>query len=109
MSGEELDEEIGSRLGLGQITGAGGQTEQVSFIVWGAAVSTTRAFENVTIKIDPDNIRIFVAIRLRWWAKFDKFKPIHDAWLRIAEKRCKEHGPSGWKYLVYYEKKGDTK
>lgn len=78
-------------------------TEMVSYMIWGAAITTTRAFEGATLKIDPNTNRVFVSIRLRWWAKFGKFKPLRDAWLARAERRCKEHTPEGWRVLVYYE------
>jgi len=104
---DDIDQEISSRLGLGQIASQGGQTDEVSYMIWAAAVSTTRAFDKVSLKVDPNSNRIFVAIKLRWWAKFQKFKILHDSWLRIAEGRCKEVTPDGFKLLVYYDKGTD--
>ena len=102
MNDQDMDSELSSR--LGQLTGAHNMTETVSYGIYGAVVTTTRAFEKVTLKLDANTNRIFVAIRLRWWAKYGKFKPLQDAWLRIAEKRTKEYVPSGWKILIYYSR-----
>lgn len=76
----------------------------LSYAIWGAAVTTTRAFDKVTLKIDADTSRIFVTIQLRWWAKFKKFELLHEAWLRRARKRVEEQTPEGWKVLVYYDR-----
>lgn len=78
--------------------------QMISYAIWGAAVTTTRAFDKVTLRVDPDTARIFVSIRLRWWAKLGKFKKLQDAWLTRATRRVKEQVPEGWKMLVYYEK-----
>ena len=78
---------------------------QVSFLIFGAAMTTTRAFKGVRLKVDPETNWVFVSITLRWWAKFDKFKRLHEAWLRIAQKRCVEHAPEGWRVLCFYERK----
>jgi hypothetical protein len=83
---------------------AGGQDEQVSFMIWGAVVTTTRAFSNVEIKVDAVTNRVFVTISLRWWAKIKKFNKFRDAWMRLAEKRCKPYIPEGWRLLIYYKK-----
>jgi hypothetical protein len=82
--------------------------ERVSFLIFGAAVTTTRAFDKVSIKIDSNNNRIFVAIRLKWFLSFKKFEKLHHIWLSRAEKRCKEVAPEGWNLLCYYEKDGET-
>lgn len=76
----------------------------LSYAIWGAAVTTTRAFDKVTLKIDADTSRIFVTIKLRWWAQFDKFKPLQEAWLNRARRRVEEQVPEGWKVLVYYDR-----
>lgn len=78
--------------------------EMLSYNIWGAAVTTTRAFEKVTLKVDPDNQRIFVGITLRWMFRFKKFERIQNIWLQRAEKRCQEQIPEGWKLLVYFIK-----
>ena len=79
-------------------------TEMVSYNIWGAAVTTTRAFEKVTLKIDTNTSRVFVSVKLRWWATFKKMEPLQHAWLVRCEKRVIEHLPTGWKCLVYYER-----
>lgn len=78
--------------------------EMLSYNIWGAAVTTTRAFEKVTLKADTNTNRVFVSIQLRWWAKFKKFDKIRQAWLRLAEQRCRKQLPEGWNILVYYER-----
>jgi len=102
MSQEELDDELGQR--VAQLQSSHGMTEAVSYNIWGAAVTATRAFDKVTIKLEPALNRIFVSIQLRWWASFGKFKPLHKAWLHRAEKRCQEQCPPNWRLLVFYEK-----
>jgi hypothetical protein len=98
---EDFDFEMQNR--LGQMAGPQGMAEQVSYMVYGAAVTTTRAFDKVTLKINPDINRIFVAIQLRWFAKYKKMKPFRDGWLSRAQAKCQEHAPTGWKVLCYYE------
>ena len=80
------------------------QNEQVSFNIWGAAATTTRAFQKVVIKVDGKTQRIFVTIYLRWWAKmkYKRFNLIREIWLRRASKRVKKQVPHGWNSLVYY-------
>lgn len=99
---QELEEEIQSRLpnvgGTPQ-----GMVEQISYMIFGAAVTATRAFDKVVVKVEPEVNRIFVSITLRWWAKSPRMKKLHDAWLHRAEERCKEQVPTGWKFLVFYE------
>ena len=100
---DNLQDELNEK--VAQISSGGFQAaEHMSYAIWGAAVTATRAFDKVTLKIDPNTQRIFVAIRVRWWARYKKFKPLRDAWLRRAEKRCQEQLPENWKLLVYYEK-----
>lgn len=78
-------------------------TETVSYMIYGAAITATRAFEGATLKINADSNRVFVAVRLRWWARFRQFRILRDAWLNRAQKRCEQYTPEGWKVLVYYE------
>lgn len=97
----DLDEELQNRMpGLGS---SQGMVEQISYMIFGAAVTATRAFDKVVVKVEPEVNRIFVSITLRWWANFGRFKPLHAAWLHRAEKRCLEQTPTGWKLLIYYE------
>jgi hypothetical protein len=106
---DDLQDELNNK--VNQISSGFQAAEMMSYAIWGAAVTTTRAFEKVSMKIDPNTHRIFVAITVRWWARYKKFKPLRDAWLRMAEKRCTEQLPENWKILVYYtdgEKGGST-
>jgi hypothetical protein len=100
-SDAEFQQELNEK--VAQLTQVHAAVEQISYAIWGAAVTATRAFEHVGMKIDSNTNRVFVSIRLRWWAKPKRFKPLHDAWLKRAEKRCKEQTPQGWKLLVYFE------
>ena len=85
------------------------QNEMVTYNIWAAAVSTTRAFEKVEIKINAQTSRIFVVIHLRWWGKFKikKMDLIRGIWLKKASSRVKQQIPSGWNFLVYYAKEGN--
>ena len=105
MSQEELDNEISNR--VSQLSGSHNMAEQVSYMIFGAAVTTTRAFRKVVIKVEPELNRVFVSVRLRWPFQGKRFKPLQDAWLKRAEKRCKEHCPTGWRMLIYYTQ-GDS-
>lgn len=79
-------------------------SEMLSHNIWGAAVTTTRAFEKVTLKVDTNSNRIFVSIQLRWWARYKRFDLLKRLWLKRAEDRVKEQVPEGFKSLVYYDK-----
>lgn len=96
---EERMNEAASRLSQGSEA-----SEITSYAIWGAAVTATRAFDKVVVKIDPNTARIFVAINLRWWSKLKKLEPLRKVWLKRAEARCKQQIPDGWKLLVYYSK-----
>lgn len=85
-------------------SGSTDMVEMLNYVIWGAAVTTTRAFGLVKLNVDSNSNRIFVAIKLRWWARHKKFAKLHGAWLARAETRCKQHIPTGWKLLVYYER-----
>lgn len=105
MDRSQLEDELGAAASkVGMTMPMSEMVQMISYAIWGAAVTTTRAFDKVTLRVDPDTSRIFVAIRLRWWAKFGKFKKLQDAWLARATRRVKEQVPDGWKMLVYYEK-----
>jgi hypothetical protein len=106
MNNDEVRESM-NRLSQG-ISSAGDMATQLSEIIWGAVVTTTRAFDKVTLRIDTNTNRIFVSIKLRWFAKHQRFKRLHDAWLARANRRCKEHVPPGWKLLVYYDRKEES-
>jgi hypothetical protein len=86
------------------------QNEMVTYNIWAAAVSTTRAFEKVEIKINAQTSRIFVVIHLRWWGRLKRFKKlevIRQIWLKKASKRVKEQIPQGWNFLCYFAKEED--
>jgi len=82
------------------------QNEMVTYNIWASAVSTTRAFEKVEVKINAETSRIFVVIYLRWWGrfKFKKMELVRQIWLRRASKKVKEQIPHGWNFLVFYGK-----
>jgi hypothetical protein len=98
---EDFEHEMSQR--LGQMSASHDVAAQVSYMIFGAAATTTRAFEKVVVKVEPGLNRVFVAITLRWFAKYKKMKPLREAWLRRADQRCKEHAPTGYKVLCYYE------
>lgn len=77
--------------------------EAVSFNIWAAAATCTRAFKKVEIKIHPPTQRIFVAIFLRWWAS-TMTERIKASWLVRAEDRIAHYVPAGWSAIVYYKK-----
>ena len=82
---------------------------QMAYIIWGAVASTTRAFYKVSMRIDPLTKRIFLSVRLRWWAKWKKLELFRKYWLAKAERKAKRHIPEGWKELIYYERGGNAK
>jgi len=77
--------------------------EQVAYGIWACAVSTTRAFGKIQVRVDPGTQRVFVVVQLRWIGK--KLKRFHNFWLERCEKKCRENTPPGWKLLAYYDKK----
>jgi len=100
-----MREELETHLNL--ISGGDEVVKQVTYLIWGAVVSTTRAFGRVKIKIDPETQRVFLAIELRWWARSNRLLKIHKYWLAKAERKCKPHIPAGWKSLFYYRRGND--
>lgn len=95
-------------IALSRVTATHDTTNALSYMIFGAAVTATRAFEKVTLKIDVRSNRIFVQVRLRWFFRTKLFKYffkwLKPAWLNRAERRCAEQAPSGWKLLCYYDK-----
>jgi hypothetical protein len=79
--------------------------EQLAYLIWGSVVTSTRAYESVTININVDTQRVFVAVQLRWWARFERFDAIKEIWLRRAQERAAKYIPQGWRLLVYYERR----
>jgi hypothetical protein len=100
---EEINKELNDA--IAKFTGSG-QTaaEMQGYAILGAAMTATRAFDKVSLKIDANTQRIFVAITLRWWAKYKKMEKLRQAWLGRAERRCRECLPEGWRLLVYYDR-----
>jgi hypothetical protein len=74
--------------------------EQVSYGIWAAVTTSTKAFGKVEIKVHGDIRRIFIKVHLRWWSK--KLNKLHGAWMLRARERVKEFVPEGWRCLVYY-------
>lgn len=98
---EELREDLNNV--VGKISVQQDMVEMTNYAIWGAVVTTTRAFDQVSLKVDPATSRVFVSIKLRWWAKWKKADTLRKIWLLRAESRCKEYVPAGWKLLLYYE------
>jgi hypothetical protein len=84
-------------------------TEQMAYSLWGAVVTTTKAFEKAEVRLDANISRVFIAVRVRWWARFDRMKPLREFWIKRAETRAREYLPTGWRLLVYYGEPGISK
>lgn len=91
----------GMMLGIGAPSD---MAQMVSYNIMGAALSVTRGFEKVRLKADTNTNRVFVSIRLRWWARIFISERRRTRWLNIAEAACREQLPTGWKILAYYER-----
>lgn len=89
--------------------GPAGMNEQISYAIWGAVATATKAFSKAEIRIDANIQRIFVAITLKPWARSQRIRVLHDAWLKRAEARAKEFVPNAWRLLVYYEQPNRTR
>jgi len=87
-----------------EISSASEMAEQVTFLMFGAVVTTTRAFDKVKIKVDSATNRVFIAVSLKWWANHKRLEKLHKVWLRLAESRCKEVTPENWKVLIYIDR-----
>lgn len=87
------------------------QNEMVTYNIWASAVSTTRAFERVEVKINAETSRVFVIIHLRWWGKLKlkKLDLIRQIWLKRASERVRKQIPVGWNHLVYYGKEDGSR
>lgn len=77
--------------------------EQVTYLMYGAVVTSTKAYKGAEIKIDPNTQMIFVKIKVRWWAKFKKFEKIRRYLLNKTEESVSKFVPQGFRLLVYYE------
>lgn len=84
------------------MSSASAMDEQLAYLIWGSVVTSTRAYESVSININVEVQRVFVAVQLRWWARFKKFDKIKEIWLRRAQERAAKYIPDGWRLLVYY-------
>lgn len=85
----------------------GSMNDQLAYLIWGSVVTTTRAFSKVTININLETQRVFVAVSVRWWAKYDKFKKMRAFWLKRAEANAAKYMPNGWRLLVYFGTSAD--
>ena len=83
---------------------SGNMTEMVSYMIFGSVVTTTKAFESVKVNIDPKTNRVFIPIKLRWWARFKRMEPLRVRWIKQAEANAIKYVPEGWKTLIYYVK-----
>ena len=84
-------------------------TEQMAYSLWGAVITTTKAFEKAEVRLDANISRVFIAVRVRWWARFDRMQPLREFWIKRAEARAREFLPTGWRLLVYYGEPGISK
>jgi hypothetical protein len=78
--------------------------EAVAYNIWGAAVTTTRAFKKVQVRIDPGTQRVFVVVQLRYLA--NRMERFHEFWIKRCEDKCRKFIPAGWKILTYYGRGG---
>lgn len=81
-------------------------SEQIAYALWGAVITTTKGFEKVEVRMDANISRIFVAVRVRWWARFERMRPLREFWIRRAEIKARQYLPTGWRLLVYYGEPG---
>jgi len=79
-------------------------TEQISYAIWGSIATSCKAFDKVKINLHSDTNRVFIEVRLRWWAKIKRLEPFRRFWIKRAEAAAQEYVPNGWRLLVYYEK-----
>lgn len=82
-------------------------TEQVAYRIWATAVTTTKAFGHVSLKIDGRNCRIYLSIHLKWWAKAKRLSKLREVWLHRAETKVSNSIPEGWRFLIYYGEQGN--
>lgn len=85
------------------LAGPAGMNEQLSYMIWGAVATTTRAFLKTEIRVEANIQRIFVSVTLRPWSRTKRLGKLHAIWLKRAEARAAEYLPKGWRLLVYYE------
>lgn len=85
------------------ITDADGMVEQMTYMMFGSVVTTTKGFENVEIKLDAESQRVFICVTVRWFARMKRMEAVRKYWLAKAERRVKKYIPYGWKVLIYYK------
>jgi hypothetical protein len=83
--------------------------EQITYLIFGAVITTTRGFAKVEINVSEETKRIFIKVHLKWMVNTKRMKKIHDIWLRRAELNIKEYVPDGYRALIYYEGLGYDK
>jgi len=82
---------------------SGSMVELVSYLIFGAVMTSSKAFKSAEIRIDPKTSRVFAAVELRWWARLKRLEPFREFWLRRAEERSRQYVPEGWRLLVYFK------
>jgi hypothetical protein len=86
-----------------KISSADEMVEQMSFMIFGAVVTTTKAFGDVEIKLNSESQRVFISITLRWFARIKRLESFRKYWLAKAERRAQKYVPKGWRMLCYYK------
>lgn len=89
------------------MSNADSMAEQISYMIWGEVVTTTKAFGDVNIKVDANICMVFVSVRLRWWAQSQLMEKLRNFWLRRAEIKARNFLPTGWRLLIFYEHRRD--
>lgn len=78
--------------------------QRVTFMIFGAIITATRAFKSVGIKIHPDAQFIIAKIKLKSFWEHRIFKPLRAIWLARAEDAAKPHTPTGWRLVICYDR-----
>lgn len=79
--------------------------------VFAATAIASRAFGHIKINVSVETQRIFIVVRLRWFARTDWIflsrwlQRKRDRWLVDAERNCRKILPDGMKLTIYYEPK----
>lgn len=92
---------------LFSITAPHEQTSQVSYMIWGSVMSSTRAFKKASLKVDTNNNKVYVKVELRWIFKKVPEK-LKAAWLYRARSNAKTFVPEGWRLMVFYGECDET-
>lgn len=81
----------------------------LNYYVWGAVVTITPSFRYVIINVEPEIQRVFIKVKLRWYARinwlfFRNFMEWQrERWRSLAQRAVEKHIPMGYKVLVYYD------